>query len=258
MSALANKKIKPMNVKPLPVVLCLDISNSMQVVVDNTNFVKTGEGINEAGKKVNIGHGGITRLDKLKEALSQLYNTLSEEIKTLGLEVAIVTFNDTVTVVENFVPMKESKWQTNLPKFGTGQTYMGEAAMTSLDLIEARRAKYEQEAKTIYQPWFLMFTDGENNGDKEILEAAIKRANHLEKANKVMTYCFGINDDKPNLSDLKRLNNNHDIYGFEAVQLMAIFKIITDTIANTMTGQTTNPKYQLDEAMKELLREGRA
>lgn len=247
-----------MNVKPLPVVLCLDISDSMRTVVDNTNFVKTGEGINEAGKKVNIGHGGISRFDKMKEALTQLYKTLSEDVKTLGLEVAIVVFNDKLTVVEDFTPMQESKWQDALPQSCSGQTHMGEAVMTSLDLLEGRRKKYSQQGyRSIYQPWFLIFTDGENNGDKEVFEAAIKRANYLEDSNVIMTYCFGINDDKLNLDDLKRLNNNHEVYGFEAAQLLSIFKIITDTLRSVMTGQTVNPKYQLDEAMKALLKEGR-
>lgn len=242
--------------KVLPVILCLDISQSMNTIVDMNGAVKTGEGLSESGKKITFYRGAISRFDKMKEAIRELYNTL-EETPQAEVEIAIVTFNDQVNVVENFVPFHQSQGLNLLPTSGSGQTLLGEAALASFDLIDQANQRYDEDEQTRFIPWFLVFSDGENRGNPQKMEEAISKANHLEKSKRLMTYCFGINDDDFNLETLKRLNNGYEIHPFKAINLPEIFKMITYTMQQTAAGNVTNPKYQLDENMQRLIREGR-
>lgn len=259
MSTLLNrfdsKAVNPSR-KVLPVVLCIDISDSMNSVVDMTGAKKVGEGVNEAGQKINIVQGGISRFQKMREAVTQLYDTLRENTQA-DIEIAIVTFNETVTVVEEFTNFKASKGVSLLPKGGQGQTHLGEAVITALNLIDQAIQRYIDDERTKYMPWLLLFTDGEDRGSSDLMEEAISRANQLENHKKLMTYCFGINDKDLNLETLKRLNNGYTIHPFEATKLLEIFKMITYTMQQTGEGTVSNPKYQLDENMKRLINEGK-
>ena len=73
------------------------------------------------------------------------------------VEVAIVTFGGSVDVVQNFATAESF----TPPVLATrGDTPMGEAVVTSLKLLEARKAEYRQNAIPFYRPWVFLITDG--------------------------------------------------------------------------------------------------
>ena len=113
-----------------PVVLLLDTSSSM-----------TGQPINE------LNQGLVT----LQQELSQ------DDLASRRVQVAIVTFDSRVNVVQDFVDFN----QFNPPQLSTrGTTAMGEGIETALNLIESHKQLLKSNAIDYYRPWLLMITDG--------------------------------------------------------------------------------------------------
>ncbi len=110
-------------------VLLLDTSGSMN-----------GERINQ------LNHG----LKTFKEEL------MSDGMATQRVEVAIVTFGPVQVVTDfqtadAFIPPELTV---------TGDTPMGAAIETGLDMLEARKLTYKQAGISYYRPWVFLITDG--------------------------------------------------------------------------------------------------
>lgn len=73
------------------------------------------------------------------------------------VEVAVVTFGGSVDVVQNFATAENFTAPALVAK---GDTPMGEAIVTSLKLLEDRKAEYRQNGIQFYRPWVFLITDG--------------------------------------------------------------------------------------------------
>lgn len=73
------------------------------------------------------------------------------------VEIAIVTFGGSVDVVQNFATAESF---TTPALEAKGDTPMGEAMVTSLRLLEDRKAEYRQNGIQFYRPWVFLITDG--------------------------------------------------------------------------------------------------
>ena len=104
------------------------------------------------------------------------------------VEVAIVTFESTVKVVQDFVTA--DKFQPPTLKVG-GATYMGEGINKALDILQARKASYKANAINYYRPWIFMITDGEPS-DNEVVDRAAQRIRDEEARKKVAFFAVGV------------------------------------------------------------------
>lgn len=113
-----------------PVVLLLDTSDSM-----------SGQPIEE------LNRGLVT----FQQELSQ------DDLAARRVQVAIVTFDSYVSVVQDFVDFD----QFNPPHLSaTGTTAMGQGIETALNLIESHKQILKDNDIDYYRPWLLMITDG--------------------------------------------------------------------------------------------------
>lgn len=114
-----------------PCLLLLDTSNSM------------------SGEKITALNAGIQafRADIEKD-----------EIARRRCEIAIITFgNGGVRVQQSFVTADQFEPPTLV---ANGATPMGEAIFKGVEMLNARKALYRQNATPYYRPWLVLITDG--------------------------------------------------------------------------------------------------
>lgn len=126
------------------------------------------------------------------------YDVLLDPVSTRRVEVAVVTFDTHVHVVQDFVQPD----RLEPPALAaSGRTHMAAGIQAALDLVEARKADYRAHDVAYYRPWVFMITDGEPQGESpaQVAEAAHRlRAAEAEK--KVAFFAVGVEG-----ANLKRL-----------------------------------------------------
>jgi uncharacterized protein YegL len=157
-----------------PCVLLLDTSGSMQ-----------GEAIE------SLNQGLLTLKDEL----------VRSSLASRRVEVAIVTFDSHVNVVQDFVTAD----QFNPPILtAQGLTTMGAGIHKALDIIQERKSQYRASGVAYYRPWVFMITDGEPQGEMErVIEQAALRLQG-DEANKRVAF-FSVGVDNANMTRLSQI-----------------------------------------------------
>ncbi len=128
-------------------------------------------------------------------ALNQGLQTFKDELAkdTLAarrVEVAVVTFDSHVTVVQDFITVDHF----DPPSLGGhGLTHMGAAIHQALDMIQARKEQYRTNGIAYYRPWAFMITDGEPQGESDdIVDHAAQRIRDEEENKRVAFFAVGV------------------------------------------------------------------
>ena len=181
-----------------PCVLLLDVSGSMGTIVENAGR-DTGETVQTDGQTFRVVTGGTTRMDKLNQGLRTLDRALKEDTLTSQrVELAIVTFGSTVKVEQPFVTAGEFIPPTLQP---AGETPMGQAILTAIDLLEERKKSYKSHGVPYLRPWLFLISDGMPTDN---WAEAAKRIREYEDQKKVVF--FAILTDGENAGALSQLS----------------------------------------------------
>jgi uncharacterized protein YegL len=120
--------------------------------------------------------------------------TFAQDIKTDDMarkrvEVAIVTFGDTVTVAQDFVIARDFK----PPVLGaSGGTPMASAVLQAVEMVRARKQQYRDNGLEYYRPWIFLITDGEPTDGQEEWEKAIQAVHEGEKQGHFSFFAVGV------------------------------------------------------------------
>lgn len=157
-----------------PCVLLLDTSGSMQ---------------GDAIAALNQG------LESFREELTK--NSLASR----RVEVAIVTFDSQVQVVQDFVTAD----QFQPPELtAQGLTTMGAGIHKALDLLQERKSQYRSNGIAYYRPWVFMITDGEPQGEfEDVIEQAAQRL-QMDETNKRVAF-FSVGVENANMTRLGQI-----------------------------------------------------
>lgn len=126
-------------------------------------------------------------IDSLNAGLQVFRDDLREDdLASQRAEIAIVTFGGTVSIVQDFV----IAGSFNPPTLAAnGNTPMGEAIDTALDLVERRKVDYKANGVMYYRPWVFMITDGAPNDN---WTGAATRVKQAEADNGVAFFAVGV------------------------------------------------------------------
>ncbi|PLZ57041.1 hypothetical protein CBP15_05785 [Fischerella thermalis WC442] len=157
-----------------PCVLLLDTSGSMQGMAINA-----------------LNEGLLSFRDEL----------MKNSLASRRVEVAIVTFDSHINVVQDFVTAD----QFNPPILtAQGLTNMGAGIHKALDLIQERKAQYRANGIAYYRPWVFMITDGEPQGEADnLVDQAAKRLQADEVNKRVAFFTVGV--ENANMARLSQI-----------------------------------------------------
>ena len=138
------------------------------------------------------------------EALNQGLLSLKDElmknsIAARRVEIAIVTFDSHINVVQDFVTAD----QFNPPILtAQGLTSMGAGIHKALDMVQERKSLYRANGIAYYRPWVFMITDGEPQGELDhLVEQAALRLQGDEVNKRVAFFSVGVEN-----ANMTRLN----------------------------------------------------
>jgi uncharacterized protein YegL len=135
------------------------------------------------------------RIAALNEGLKLFQETLRQDsLASRRVEVAIVTFDSAVNVVQEFVTVD----QFNPPTIGAnGNTRMGAGIERALDIVADRKKSYKANGIAYFRPWIFMITDG---APTDPYETAARRVRQEEENKAVAFFAVGVEG-----ADMERL-----------------------------------------------------
>lgn len=215
-------------------VLVLDTSGSMNEIVDYTNAVNTGETRVVDGVSYNVVTGGTSRLDKLREGLASFYKDIEDDPATAQkLEVAVITFNDDVKILQNPALIEECP----PPHINAhGMTNISDAMNTAMELVEARKKWYRSTGQNYYRPWIILITDGEPNAGQDMNYLAQKIRD--EVARKHFEF-LPIGVDNANMNILNILSANIKALPLEGTKFSQFFRWLSASMSTIISDEDT-------------------
>jgi uncharacterized protein YegL len=187
-------KFTVQNAKPLPVFLLLDVSGSMNEVIDPKNVRRTGKTLESDGKTWELVEGGTTKIQILNEAVRKMIESFSaEERMETEFLVSIITFGD--SSIQHLLPTPASSVQW-ADMTADGCTAMGAAFSLAKGLIEDKNVVPSRA----YRPTVVLVSDGEPTDNwKQPLESLIAEG----RSSKCFFMAMGIGEN-PGMSVLER------------------------------------------------------
>lgn len=216
-------------------VLVLDTSGSMGEIVDSTGSRPTGRKQVIDGVEYDIVQGGISRLKNLQKGLESFYEDISnDDSMSQRLEVAVISFNDEVEIVQDPCLIEDCPPPLLSAK---GMTDIAGAMETAMDVVEARKSWYRTTGQPYYRPWIILMTDGEANRgqDMDALGATIRN----EVANKHFEF-LPIGVDNANMGMLKKLEANLEAKSLKGTKFSQFFKWLSASMSTVVGNKEPN------------------
>ena len=214
----------------VPVCLCIDLSGSMGTVEEGT-YKYTGKQKEIDGKVYDIVQGGISRIDKLQEGIQLFFDAIKDDDMAIdAAEVAIVGFSDDAKCVLNFNHIENQE----IPKLCLGNDYtnMGEGVKLALKMLDDRKELYKSKGIQYYQPWLVIMTDGENNGDINELQEAIDMTVKKVNSAKLAVFPIGIGKDA-DMNTLAKFSPKRPPLRLKGLNFKEFFQWLSQSISRT-------------------------
>ena len=219
-----------------PVCICIDVSASMREIVDGVVF-DTGRIEMHDGEVWKVVEGGVSRMQKTVEFLKEFKRVLLDNGSEESVDLCIVTFSDYAQVVMDFTPINA----VEMPKsFNvSGGTDLGSGLQLALKELNDRKALYKSEGVEYYQPIMVVMSDGEANGNQELLNEMCLEIHKQEESKRLSTFPIVL-DDKSARASLDKISHRHAL-GLKSEEFSAFFQWLSqsiDSVSSSTPGET--------------------
>lgn len=188
----------------VPICLCLDVSGSM-----------VGAPIRELNEGVRLFYDAIRQ----------------DETALYAAEICIVTFGRRgAECITDFAGLELQEGTPELT--AGGPTPMGEAVNLGLDLLEKRKNEYKGKGVDYFQPWLVLMTDGEPNGDENELARAISRTVEMADHRKLSIFPIGIGEDA-DMEVLARFSPKRQPLKLQGLKFREFFEWLSQSVSKT-------------------------
>lgn len=206
----------------VPVCLCLDTSGSM-----NSRDTENGN----------------SRIDELQNGVDLFYRSIQDdEVAVYSAEICIVEFNSHAKCLIDFANINR---QSERPKLtASGNTFMGEGVNLALDLLNQRKAEYKDAGVDYFQPWLVLMSDGDSNGDAAELARSIGRTVELVLNKRLTVFPIAIGKDA-DIELLSRYSPNRTPLRLKEMRFCEFFSWLSKSIVKT-SQSTPGEKLFLD------------
>ena len=169
-------------------------------------------------------------IDQLNEGLrifkEQTLNSMDSRAKAC-IDVAIVTFDSEVRVVQDFVPVEDME----VPVLEAyGQTVMGAALEKGMDMITRQKNVYNYAGTPYFRPWIFCITDG---GPNDNYRDAAERLKWMEENKKVVAYCVGVDNFRTDI--MQQIFDPENIFGLRNCDFTGLFRFVSSSLAAVRT-----------------------
>ena len=138
------------------------------------------------------------------------------------IDVAFVTFNSDVEIVQDFVPVERMEVPTLR---ANGMTCMGKALDLAMDMVTERKRIYRELGTPYYRPWIFCITDGGPNDD---YLGAVQRLKEMERNNGVLGYCVGVTNFSKDL--MTQIFEKGRIFELTDLDFTSLFQFLSNSL----------------------------
>lgn len=136
------------------------------------------------------------KLDSLCRAINDFKEkTIMDDLAKKRVDVAIVSFDDEIKIVQDFIPISEMK---PVKLNASGCTSMCGAIDKAIDMVKDRNKLYNKMGTPCFKPWIFMITDGEptdgSGGSLERVAQRIKQEQSKGTHGKLKFFALGVSN----------------------------------------------------------------
>jgi uncharacterized protein YegL len=165
-------------------------------------------------------------------------NLLEDPVATKRVEVAIVTFNSTAEVLQDFVTV--DNFEAPVISHLGGATCMCAGVEKGLSLLQERKALYRQNGIAYYQPWLFVITDGQPTESAGTIRATSARVKDEETKKKLAFFAIGVEGANMELLRSFSLRPPAKMTGLNFTSLFVWLSASMQRLSASKAGERTN------------------
>jgi Uncharacterized protein encoded in toxicity protection region of plasmid R478, contains von Willebrand factor (vWF) domain len=184
-----------------------------------------------------------TPMKNLNKAINDFRGKLSlDEMAKKRVDVAVIQFNDSPELVQNFTPILMMKPVT---LEAGGQTAMGAAINFAIDKVKERNRFYASMGIPCFKPWIFMITDGAPTDDVMAAANRIKEEESKGKFGKLKFFALGT--PGANMDTLSKISKR--VLKLEDTDFSGIFDWLAESMSIISVSQVGGAEAQLPKQL---------